>query len=80
MGEHNVRVNAISAGPVKTLAARGIRGFGRMMRKHADATPLKRNVKLREVADTALFLVSDMSSGITGDLIFVDCGYNIMAV
>jgi enoyl-[acyl-carrier protein] reductase I len=80
LGGHNIRVNAISAGPVKTLAARGIRGFSKMMRKHEDTTPMKRNVTLQEIANTALFLVSDMSTGITGDVVFVDCGYHMMAV
>jgi enoyl-[acyl-carrier protein] reductase I len=80
LGGQNVRVNAISAGPVKTLAARGIRGFSRMMKKHEDTTPMKRNVTLEEIANTALFLVSDLSTGITGDVMFVDCGYHMMAV
>jgi len=80
LGAHNIRVNAISAGPVKTLAARGIKGFSRMMRKHEDTTPMKRNVTLKEIANAALFLASDMSTGITGDIMFVDCGYHMMAV
>jgi enoyl-[acyl-carrier protein] reductase I len=80
LGGHNIRVNAISAGPVKTLAARGIRGFSKMMRKHEDTTPMKRNVTLQEIANAALFLASDLSSGITGDIMFVDCGYHMMAV
>jgi len=80
LGAKNIRVNAISAGPVNTLAARGIRGFTDILKHHADKAPLKRNVELREVGDTALFLASPLSSGITGEVIFVDCGYNIMAV
>jgi len=80
LGAKNIRVNAISAGPVNTLAARGIRGFTHMMRHHEKSSPLHRNVELREVGDAALFLVSDMASGITGEVVFVDCGYNIMAV
>ena len=80
LGPKNIRVNAISAGPVNTLAARGIRGFTGMLKHHAEKAPLRRNVELREVGDTALFLASSMSSGITGEILFVDCGYNIMAV
>jgi enoyl-[acyl-carrier protein] reductase I len=80
LGVKNIRVNAISAGPVNTLAARGIRGFTTMMRHHEKLSPLHRNVELREVGDAALFLVSPMSSGITGEVMFVDCGYNIVAV
>lgn len=79
LGTKNVRVNAVSAGPVNTLAARGIKGFSEMLKYHADGAAMKRNVELQEVADTALFFVSDMSSGITGEVMFVDCGYNIMA-
>jgi enoyl-[acyl-carrier protein] reductase I len=78
LGKKNIRVNAISAGPIKTLAARGIGGLGDMLRLHADRSPLKRNVEQAEVGDTALFLASDMSRAITGETIYVDCGYNIM--
>jgi enoyl-[acyl-carrier protein] reductase I len=78
LGPRRVRVNAISAGPIKTLAARGISGFGDMLKSHADRAPLKRNVELHEVAETAVFLASEASSGITGEVIHVDCGYNIM--
>ena len=80
LGPRNIRVNAISAGPVNTLAARGIRGFTGMLKHHAERAPLRRNVELREVGDTALFLASPMSSGITGEVIHVDCGYFIMGV
>ncbi len=80
LGPKGIRVNAISAGPVNTLAARGIRGFTGILTHNAEKAPLRRNVELREVGDTALFLVSTMSSGITGSVIFVDCGYNIMAI
>jgi len=80
VGPKGIRVNAISAGPVNTLAARGIRGFTDILKHHAEKAPLKRNVELREVGDTALFLASHLSSGITGEVIYVDCGYNIMAV
>jgi enoyl-[acyl-carrier protein] reductase I len=79
-GGHNIRVNAISAGPLDTLAARGIHGFLDMKRIHAEKAPLQRNITADEVAKTALFLCSDLSSGITGSVIPVDAGYHIMAV
>src|SRR3954467_3339537 len=78
VGPQKIRVNAISAGPIKTLAARGISGLGDMLKSHAERAPLKRNVEVSEVGDTALFLASDLSTGITGEVIYVDCGYNIM--
>ena len=78
LGPKKIRVNAISAGPIKTLAARGIAGLGEMLKQHADRAPLKRNVEVKEVGDTGVFLASDASSGITGETIYVDCGYNIM--
>ena len=78
LGARRIRVNAISAGPVKTLAARGISGFGDMLKSHAERAPLKRNVDVNEVAETAVFLASDAGAGITGEVVYVDCGYNIM--
>jgi len=78
LGKRRVRVNAISAGPIKTLAARGISGLGDMLKAHAERAPLARNVDVNEVAQTAVFLASDSSSAITGEVIYVDCGYNIM--
>jgi enoyl-[acyl-carrier protein] reductase I len=78
LGPKNIRVNAISAGPIKTLASRGVGDFGTMLKNHAEHAPLKRNVDAKEVGDTALFLSSGLSSGITGETIYVDCGYNIM--
>ena len=78
LGKHRVRVNAISAGPIKTLAARGISGFGDMLKTQAERAPLQRNVDVNEVASTAVFLASKAASGITGETIYVDCGYNIM--
>jgi enoyl-[acyl-carrier protein] reductase I len=78
LGKRKIRVNAISAGPVKTLAARGIGGFGDMLKSHAERAPLQRNVDVSEVGATGVFLASDASSGITGETIYVDCGYNIM--
>lgn len=79
-GSDNIRVNAISAGPVDTLAARGISGFLDMRRAHAEKAPLGRNITADEVAQTALFLGSDLSSGVTGTVLPVDAGYHIMAV
>ncbi len=78
LGKHRIRVNALSAGPIKTLAARGISGFGEMLKEQAERAPLRRNVDVNEVATTAVFLASDAGSGITGETIYVDCGYNIM--
>jgi len=78
LGKKKIRVNAISAGPINTLAARGISGFGDMRKSHAERAPLQRNVDVKEVGSTGVFLASDASSGITGEVIYVDCGYNIM--
>ncbi len=78
LGPKNIRVNAISSGPIKTLAARGIGDLSDMMRSHAERAPLHRNVDQLEVGGTALFLASDLSSAITGETIYVDCGYNVM--
>ena len=80
LGPRGIRVNAISAGPVNTLAARGIRGFTTMLKHHAEKAPLRRNVELEEIGNTALFLASKMSSGITGEIMFVDGGYNIVGL
>ncbi len=80
LGKHGIRVNAISAGPINTLSARGVKNMGDFL-KHVEArSPLKRNIEAREVGNTALFLVSDLSSGITGETIHVDCGFNIMGI
>jgi len=78
LGAQNIRVNAISAGPIKTLAARGVGDLGDMMRAHAERAPLHRNVDQLEVGGAALFLASDLSSAITGEIMYVDCGYNVM--
>jgi enoyl-[acyl-carrier protein] reductase I len=78
LGKKRIRVNAISAGPIKTLAARGIAGFGDMHKGHAERAPLGRNVEVAEVGSMGVFLASDASSGVTGEVIYVDCGYNIM--
>ena len=78
LGKHNIRVNAVSAGPIKTLAARGIGNLGDMLKAQAERSPIPRNVDVNEVAATAVFLASPQGSGITGETIYVDCGYNIM--
>ena len=78
LGKNKIRVNAISAGPIKTLAARGIGSLGEMMKSQAEKAPLGRNIDVNEVASTAVFLASDGATGITGETIYVDCGYNIM--
>ena len=79
-GPDNIRVNAISAGPLETLAARGITGFRDMRRIHAERSPLQRNITAEEVANTALFLCSGLATGITGAIIPVDAGYHVMAI
>jgi enoyl-[acyl-carrier protein] reductase I len=78
LGPKNIRVNAISAGPIKTLAARGIGALGDMLKAHADRAPLHRNVDQLEVGGTALYLASELASAVTGETLYVDCGYNIM--
>jgi enoyl-[acyl-carrier protein] reductase I len=80
LGPKNIRVNAISAGPVNTLAARGIKGFISMLKHHAERAPLRRNVELEEIGNAALFLLSPMSTAITGEVMFVDGGYNIVGL
>jgi enoyl-[acyl-carrier protein] reductase I len=80
LGPHNIRVNAISAGPVNTLAARGIKGFTGMLKHHAERAPLRRNVELEEIGHAGFFLLSPMSTAITGEIMFVDCGYNIVGL
>ena len=77
LGSRNIRVNAISAGPIKTLAARGIGDFTKILTAVEDRAPLHRNVEQAEVGNTALFLSSPLASGITGEITYVDCGYNI---
>jgi enoyl-[acyl-carrier protein] reductase I len=78
LGKQKIRVNAISAGPIKTLAARGIGSLGEMLKSQAERAPLQRNIDVNEVAATAVFLAGDGATGITGETIYVDCGYNIM--
>ncbi|MGD0800946.1 MAG: enoyl-ACP reductase [Terracidiphilus sp.] len=78
LGPKNIRVNAISAGPIKTLAARGVGSLSDMLKSHSDRAPLHRNVDQLEVGGAALFLASDLASAVTGEVLYVDCGYNIM--
>jgi enoyl-[acyl-carrier protein] reductase I len=76
LGPQGIRVNAISAGPIKTLAAAGVSGFRKMLGQVAAATPLRRNVTTDEVGNAAAFLCSDLASGITGEIVYVDAGYS----
>ncbi|MFZ0661218.1 MAG: enoyl-ACP reductase [Acidobacteriaceae bacterium] len=78
LGTKNIRVNAISAGPIMTLAARGIGDLRTMLKYHSDRAPLHRNTEQSEVGNTAAYLASDLASGVTGEVIYVDSGYNIM--
>ena len=80
LGPQGVRVNAISAGPVSTLSARGISGFTGMFKVAAERAPLRRTPDLAELGDTAVFLCSDLGRGITGGTIYVDCGLNIVGI
>jgi enoyl-[acyl-carrier protein] reductase I len=80
LGPRGIRVNAISAGPVKTLASAGIGGFSKILEHMRNRAPLRRNIDQSEVADAALFLLSNMSRGITGEVLHVDSGYNIMGM
>jgi enoyl-[acyl-carrier protein] reductase I len=80
LGPRNVRVNAISAGPVSTVSARSITGFHNMAAHHRVVAPLKRTIEPREVGDTALFLCSELSSELTGSTLYVDTGYHLMGV
>lgn len=80
LGASNIRVNAISAGPIKTAAARGIKDFSKILDAIAAKAPLRRNCTTAEVADTAVFLASDLGRGVTGNTIFVDAGYQIMGL
>ncbi|HVC20017.1 MAG TPA: enoyl-ACP reductase [Vicinamibacterales bacterium] len=80
LGPKNIRVNAVSAGPVKTLAAAGISGFSGFLHAYRDRAPLRRNIDAAEVADTALFLLGSGGRGITGEVLIVDAGYHVMGV
>lgn len=80
LGERGIRVNAISPGPINTLAARGIRNFQSMMEYARERAPFKRDTDTQEVADATAFLVSDLARGITGDVIYLDAGYHVMGM
>lgn len=80
LGEFNIRVNGLSPGPLNTLAARGITGFPKMLKYVAEHSPLKRNTELEEVADTAMFMASDLARGITGEIVHIDGGYHIVGM
>jgi enoyl-[acyl-carrier protein] reductase I len=80
VGQRGVRVNAISAGPIRTLAASGVPGFDQILGWMAHCAPLKRNVTQEDVAGAALFFASDLSGGVTGEVLYVDAGYHIMGV
>ncbi|MGQ0814540.1 MAG: enoyl-ACP reductase FabI [Gemmatimonadota bacterium] len=80
LGPENIRVNAISAGPIKTLAAAGIKGFKNILGVVSEKAPLRKNVTQEDVANTALFLCSDLGAGVTGEVVHVDCGYNILGL
>ena len=80
MGAENVRINAISAGPIKTLAAAGVGGFNQILSTVEERAPLHRNITQEEVAKAALYLSSDLASGITGEIHYVDAGYNITGI
>ena len=79
LGPKGIRVNAISAGPIKTLAAAGIGGFGKMLKFFEEQAPLRRNVTQEEVGNVAAFLMSDLASAVTGEITYVDCGFNVIA-
>jgi len=80
LGERRIRVNAISAGPISTLSARGIAGFTDILGHYREKAPMRRNIEPEEVGKAALFLLSEMGSGITGEVLHVDCGFHIMAI
>jgi enoyl-[acyl-carrier protein] reductase I len=80
LGEKKIRVNAISAGPVKTASARGIKDFSKILELVSSKAPLRRNTDPAEVADMAVFLASDLGRGVTGDVLFVDSGFHIMGL
>lgn len=79
-GKHGIRVNAISAGPVRTLAAMGVSGFKTMYRRYAEIAPLHENITIEDVGNAAVFLCSELSAKTTGEVLFVDSGYNILGI
>jgi len=80
LGPTGIRVNAISAGPIKTLAAAGIAGFGKILKHVETFAPLRRNVTIDDVGNAAAFLLSDLASGITAEILYVDGGFNVVSV
>ena len=80
VGPRNIRVNAVSAGPIKTLAAAGIKGFSNILHIYPERAPLRRNIETGEVAEAAAFLLSDAGKGVTGEVLFVDAGFHAMGV
>jgi enoyl-[acyl-carrier protein] reductase I len=76
LGPKGMRVNGISAGPIKTLAASGIKGFGKLLNLVADVSPIRRNVTIEDVGNVAAFLLSDLSAGVTAEIIYVDGGFS----
>jgi enoyl-[acyl-carrier protein] reductase I len=80
LGPRNIRVNAISAGPIKTTSARGIKDFSKVLEEVAAVAPLRRNTEPAEVADTAVFLASSLSRGVTGNVVYVDSGFQTIAI
>ena len=80
LGPEGIRVNAISAGPIKTLAAAGISGFRRILDQVEQAAPLRRNVTIDDVGNAAAFLCSDLAAGITGEITYVDAGFNLSSM
>ncbi|HEX5420643.1 MAG TPA: enoyl-ACP reductase [Gammaproteobacteria bacterium] len=80
LGPAGIRVNAVSAGPIRTLAASGVKGLRQMMARVGEASPLKRNVSTEDVGNAAAFLCSDLAAGITGQVVYVDAGYNIVGM
>jgi enoyl-[acyl-carrier protein] reductase I len=78
LGPQGIRVNAISAGPIKTVSARGVKDFSTILEVMQQRAPLRRNTDPNEVADAAVFLASDLARGVTGNLLFVDCGMSVM--
>jgi enoyl-[acyl-carrier protein] reductase I len=80
LGPKGIRVNAISAGPIKTIASSGVHGISKMLEYHREHAPLRKNTEQAEVGDVALFLVSPLSRGITGEVIHVDGGFHVMGM
>lgn len=80
LGKEGIRVNAVSAGPIKTLSAKGIKDFGSIQTVVEEKSPLRRNVTKEEVGNVATFLFSDMSSAVTGQVLYADSGYSIMGI